>query len=244
MFERLKKLFSSDIDASVAESSQKTKAVPPGLWASEQGLKLHSRFAMWDGKGTAPRFWLDGQTQGKSWRLECGAPSRDFIEGEELRFRGDLGVLDPVAVVLMNRPLKDALEKRAFQLYTDSLQTALDSNLPEEMRWLAIYQEAGWASLSDAFWDRYAVLAAKREHAQTWITQALAGALMAWPSSGPSMDQPFTLLLLHGKCYLRMEYTDNDLPTLDHATRIFRLACEAALNGVAQNTRGEPRDGA
>jgi hypothetical protein len=38
----------------------------------------------------------------------------------------------------MNRPLKEALEKRACEKYTDTLQTTADPSLPEEMRWLAM----------------------------------------------------------------------------------------------------------
>ena len=44
----------------------------------------------------------------------------------------------------MNRPLKESLEKQAYQIYTDQLQTSVDPNLPEEMRWLAMYDEVGW----------------------------------------------------------------------------------------------------
>ena len=144
-------------------------------------------------------------------------------------------MLDTVSAVVMSRPLKMQLEKRAFQLYTDSLQTTLDPKLPEEMRWLAIYQEAGWAGLPDAFWDRYAVLAGQREHAQSWLTPLLVESLLQWPLGGPTADVPFTLMLLRGKCYLRMQFADKDTMTLKHAAKIFRLACQSALETVAQN---------
>ncbi len=192
-----------------------------------------------DGKPAGEGFWVQGQTAGagggKSWRLECGLPSRDFIHGQELRGRGDLGVLDAVSVVLMNRPLKVALEKRAYALYTDSLQTTVDPKLPEEMRWLAVYPEVGWTDLPNMFLQRYAVLAGKREHASSWITRDLAEALMRWPPSGPSSEVPFIMMLLRGKCYIRMEFAQGNLPTLAHAAVLFNQACESALANVAQS---------
>ena len=68
-------------------------------------------------------------------------------------------------VLVMNRPLKEALEKKAYQMFTDQLQTSVDPSLPEEMRWLAMFDEVGWDGLPSEFWTRYAVLTDRREHA-------------------------------------------------------------------------------
>jgi hypothetical protein len=74
-----------------------------------------------------------------------------------------------VLVVLMNRPLKEVLEKQAYSSITDTLQTSVDPNLPEEMRLLAMYEETGWDSIPRPFWDRYAVLSDDRAHALAWV---------------------------------------------------------------------------
>lgn len=237
MFQRFKKLFSSS-SAAAEESRNHEETEKLISWATAQGYELQFRTKPSAGKAPVQGFVIDSQTEGKPWRLECGAPTRDFIKGEELLFRGELGVLDSVSAVVMSRPLKVQLEKRAFQLYTNSLQTTLDPKLPEEMRWLAIYQEAGWAGLPDAFWDRYAVLSGQREHAQSWLTPALTDSLLQWPLGGPTADVPFTLMLLRGKCYLRMQFADRDAMTVKHATKIFRLACQSALENVAQSVQG------
>lgn len=236
MFQRLKNIFSSSKDAEESKYHEETERLVS--WAKAQGYEMHFQTKEVKGKAPIQGFYIDSQTEGKPWRLECGAPTRDFIKGEEILFRGELGVLDSVSVVVMNRPLKMLLEKRAFQLYTDSLQTTLDPKLPEEMRWLAIYQEAGWAGLPDAFWDRYAVMSGQREHAQSWITSALVESLLQWPLGGPTIDTPFTLMLLRGKCYLRMQFADRDTMTLRHTNKVFRLACQSALENVAQNVQG------
>ena len=236
MFQRFKKLFSSSSIEDNSRNFEETAKLE--AWAEAQGYVVNYPEHAGARKGEAVSFFIDAQTDGKPWRMECGTPSRDFIRGEELRFRADLGVLDSVSAVVMNRPLKVALEKRAYQLYTDSLQTTLDPKLPEEMRWLAIYQEAGWPGSPDALWDRYAVLAGQREHAQSWLTPNLVEALLQWPLGGPTADVPFTLLLLRGKCYLRMQLVDRDSMVLKHATKIFRIACQSALDNVAQSHQG------
>ncbi|MBP7780048.1 MAG: hypothetical protein KA045_00750 [Burkholderiaceae bacterium] len=236
MFQRFKKLFSSSV--AEAESRNHEEAEQLKSWAEAQGYELQLRLRPGPGKIPVLGFSIDSQTEGKPWRLECGAPTRDFIKGEELLFRGELGVLDSVSVVVMSRPLKMQLEKRAYQIYTDSLQTTLDPKLPEEMRWIAMYQEAGWAGLPDAFWDRYAVMSGQREHAQSWLTPALVECLLQWPLGGPTAEIPFTLMMLRGKCYLRMQHSDRDAMTVKHATKIFKVACQSALENVAQNLQG------
>ncbi len=239
MFERLKKIFSAAPSGVSNSASALTRQDSQLLadWAQQQGFAYTDQ-PMQDAKGkpAGEGFVVKGRTQGKPWQMECGLPSRDFIQGQELRGRCDLGVLDAVSVVLMNRPLKVALEKRAYSLYTDSLQTMVDPQLPEEMRWLAVYQEVGWASLPNMFLDRYAVLASKREHAVSWLNADVAQALMSWPPSGPSSEVPFILMLLRGKCYFRMEYPQVELANLQHVAKIYSVACESALRNVAQST--------
>lgn len=238
MFDRIKKLFSGaeappSEQAQLLQDAQRLK-----LWVHEQGLDLRLTDPQPGNKRHDALYSLHGEVEGKAWRMEGGAPLRDFVHGGELRFRSELGILSAVSVVVMNRSLKNALEKRAFQIYTDSLQTTLDPKLPEEMRWLAIYPEEGWPGLPDRFWDRYAVLASRREHAQAWVTPELADVLLNWPVTGPGSDTPITLALLHARCYLRMEYRHKDSPTLVYAVELFRRACESALTHAAQSHSG------
>ncbi|CAN5714015.1 hypothetical protein BH11PSE7_BH11PSE7_02960 [soil metagenome] len=226
MFDRIKKVFSKDKEREPepGPASSQMPHTEVSQWAGTQGFAF-------SGQGTA--FALDGKVGNKTWRMERGRPSRNFIRGEELRGRCELGIDENISVLIMNRPLKQALEKKAYQLYTDSLQTTADPNLPEEMRWLAMYDEVGWESLPLSFWDRYSVLTDEREHAIGWVDPILAGLMMKWPEPGPSAEVPFMLMLLRGKAYLRMEYTPADMATLQHAATIFTMCCESAMNGLA-----------
>ena len=228
MFDRLKKALSR------AGAAGPSSALPGGAggnpiseWASTQGLSYSAPAA-------GRNFALDGSVNGRRWRMELGRPTRDFISGEELRARAELGIDEGVAVLLLNRPLKEALEKRAYALYTDSLQTLSDARMPEELRWLSMYEEVGWDSLPDAFWDRYAILADQRENALAFVDANLAEQLMDWPDPGPGPEVPFMLMLLRGKGYLRMAYQPSGMPTLQHAAAVFTSACESAIGGLTR----------
>ena len=194
-------------------------------WAQSQGF---SYAGLGEGKG----FSIGGKVGDKVWKLERGNASRDYIHGQELRARAELKLNEDVSLLIMNRPLKEALEKRAYEMYTDTLQTTADPSLPEEMRWLAMYLEVGWDSLAPEFWQRYAVLAEKREHALAWVDSHLAHLLMSWPEPAPSGQVPFILMVLRGKAYLRMQYTPAGVPTLEHAARIFTYACESGISAM------------
>ncbi len=225
MFDRIRKALSREAKpeapADTPPPSGASAFAPVSEWAPSQGLSYASQ---------PQGFTLQGEVGGKPMRVEVGRSSRKYIQGDELRCRAELGVDPDVLVVLMNRPLKDALEKQAYSLYTDTLQTSVDPNLPEEMRLLAMYEEVGWDTMPRVFWTRYSVVADEREHAQAWIDAVLGKQLMEWPAPAPALDNPFILLLLRGKAYLRMQHAPMlHMPTLQHATAIFTAACEKAL---------------
>lgn len=227
MFDRIKKAFSRQARQPQEGAPSQLAHGPVSEWAGTQGFGFSVDEA---GQGIA----LEGKVGGKPWRLQRGRPTRNYILGQEVRARAELGIPEDIAVLAMNRPLKEALEKRAYQIYTNELQTSVDSTLPEEMRWLAMFDEVGWDGLPPAFWDRYGVLTDKREHALAWMDPPLADLMMKWPAPSPSAEVPFMVLLLNGKAYLRMEYTPADLLTLQHAALIFTNACESALGAFGR----------
>lgn len=214
MMDRLKKVLMGDQMAVEPDSVSH--------WAQLQGLS-------YDSSKDRRNFSLAGVIAGKPWKMECGPPTRDFIKSKELLGRASLYIPDNVSVLLMNRSLKETLERRAYSLYTDTLQTTVDQNLPLEMRWLAMYEEAGWDGPPKAFWTRYAVVANQSAHASLWLTPDFVDLLMSWPEPGPDSEVPFAMMLKRGKAYLRMQYTPADLPTLEHAAVLFTTACDSAV---------------
>lgn len=227
MFDRIKKAFGKGEKDAIASEGPPSQVAHGQVseWAATQGFAFSVQ-------GSGQEIALEGRVGNKPWRMQLGRPTRNYILGEELRARAELGVKDDVAVLAMNRPLKEALEKKAYSMYTDSLQTSVDQSMPEEMRWLAMYEEVAWAGPSEDFWDRFAVMTDRRENALAWIEPGLAQLMLDWPTPGPSAEVPFMILLLRGKAYLRMEYSPADLSTLRHATQVFRACCESALANV------------
>jgi hypothetical protein len=222
MFDRIKSAFRrAAANREDAVASQLSHG-PVSEWAASRGMTLSN--------GIGSSMAMHGKVGGRPWKMELGRPTRDYIAGEELRARAELGVDDNIGALIINRALKDQLERRAYSMITDTLQTTADPRLPEEMRWLAMYDEAGWEGPPQAFWERYAVLADKREHALAWVDTTLIEKLMNWPDPAPTPVVPFMVVLLRGKCYLRMQYLPAVTTTLDHATSIFTTACEGALD--------------
>src|SRR3954468_21220911 len=101
MFDRIKKAFSrgdkGDRDAGGPSSQLAHGAMSE--WAATQGFS----FAV---QGTSQEVALEGRVGNKPWKMQLGRATRNYILGEELRARGELGVRDEVAVLVMNRPLK------------------------------------------------------------------------------------------------------------------------------------------
>ena len=225
MFDRIRNALTRTA-ASPAASAARARAsaaadAPVSEWASTHGMSFAA-----DGAGGAR---LEGEVQGRRWRLERGKPTRDYVVGQELRARADLALHQDVAAMVMNRALKEALESKAFEQSTDQVRTGIDGSLPQEVRWLAMFDEFVWEGPPAAFWERYAVVAEQRDTALGWIDPVLVQHLLDWPAPAPSPQAPFTLLLLRGRAYLRMEYRPANLPTLQHAALVFTSACEAAL---------------
>ena len=190
-------------------------------WATAHGFKFESLPEGGD-------FALTGLLDGRPWRMERTAPGREFIMEAELRALAELGLPEDVSVMVINRPLKDELEKHVYEQVTDGVQTMLDADMPEEARWLALYDEVGWSTAPMEFWDHYAIVADSRNHAEQWLEWGLMSLLLHWPTPAVQQMTPFILQMQRGRVYLRMEYPQADLPTLEHALAVFMQSCVSA----------------
>jgi hypothetical protein len=244
MFQQLKKVIKQEKEpgnaVKAADESAGRVNTDPGVEASSNdaleaaGAHAGQVSSVWRA-GSDIGSGIQGTVQGMPWKLERAAASRNYIFGEEIRGRADVAVDPQVTVIIMNRPLKELLEKRAYALYTDSIETEASPTLMEEMRWLALYPQVGWESVADSFWHRYAVMADLRAQAMSWVTPRLAELLMAWPEPAPAADIPFILMVMRGKVHLRMQLTPSDPDTLDHMTRVFTAATQSAVDVFSGN---------
>jgi hypothetical protein len=167
-------------------------------WANE---RLLSHMGMVGGA-----YALGGRLLDRPFRAECLASSRPYIAGMELMAKSDLGLTSAVNVILMNRALKRQFESQAQAHYadvTDTLKTTAKA-LPEEVRWLSLYRDAGWDGPPPAFWARYAVLTDTPEVAKHWVDGDTVDQLKDWPMEvGP--ETPVLFMLSRGKTYLRLQ---------------------------------------
>src|SRR4051812_20038810 len=111
MFDRIKKSFFKEAKDPLelqGPDPQLSEDAAVSDWAATQGFAFST-----DGRG--PGIALEGEVGGKPWRLQLGRPTRDYIVGAEVRARAELGIREDVAVLMMNRPLKESLEKKACQ---------------------------------------------------------------------------------------------------------------------------------
>lgn len=215
MFERLKNAFGARSSADGADE---------GLvqWAHE---RLLSYMPLIGGA-----YAMGGRLLDRPFRAECIASSRAYIQGLELMAKADLGVTPEVNVIVMNRALKRSLEALANGLYaevTDTLQTTAKA-LPEEVRWLSMYRDAGWPGPVDEFWGRYAVLTDAPEMARHWLDSESVSMLMDWPTESEG-DAPRLFMLTRGKTYLRMQVGKSG----DHTAALHALDIFEHLSGRA-----------
>ena len=225
MFDRLRKALHLPGSPNAARPVSNQEVV---RWAATQRLAVVPQAV--DG-----HFDLGGDLNGHPWRLECGNPTRDYVRGLELRGRADLGVDPDAAVMVLNRPLQESLEGNAYNAITDTLQTTVNASLPEEMRWLAMFEEVTWPGLPASFRRHFAVVAERIETAQRWIHAPVVSQLLnivEGEGGAVRAQSPLLLMLVRGKVYLRMEHTQRSLTEIAQATQLLLAAAQGALHNM------------
>ena len=207
-------------------------------WAAQQRLAIVTH-------ATDGHFDLGGDIHGHPWRLECSTPTRDYVQGLELRGRADVGADPDAAVMVINRPLQELLEKRTYDEITDTLQTAISSSLPEEMRWLSMYENVEWPGLPASFREHFTVVAERIELAQRWVHAPVVSQLLnAVEGEGGAerAQSPMVLMLARGRVYLRLEHTQRSLAEISHAKQLLLVAGQAALQNLPPMSVAGPDD--
>ena len=204
-------------------------------WAKARGASLKR---VRDQEGQV----LEGSLHGSPWRMELGPPQRDYIAGKELRLRMELRLPQGLQMAVVSRALAEQLEQAAYRLFTQDNQTRVDSGMPEEMRWLAMFPKAHLAALKPLK-TRFVAVAGKPEPLEAWISGGFLRQLEVAAGRWLAEDQPFVLMTLRGRIYLRVEARETERAFLDGVMGLFEAAAHHAL-AVAEGPGGPTADSA
>jgi hypothetical protein len=168
-------------------------------WAREHRWALKRAMTM-DG-------WvMEDSVRHPGWRIEWGPAQRSFMSSHEFRIRIELGPTPEVQALVLDRQLLARLDRELYQQFTDSVQTRLDDETPEEMRWLAMHAKLSPNAMGVALRDRYGAIGDEPEWIERWLAGPLADALKqradALPVEAVSAE-PFVLRLARGQIVIR-----------------------------------------
>lgn len=165
------------------------------------------------------------------WRIEWGPSRRTYLGSHELRLRGETGLDLALHALLIPRPLMTVLERALYSQITDSVQTRLDDDTPEEVRWLAMSTKLSAAQMG-ALHPAYGAVCNVPEWMAAWLAGPLQAALPAASMTAPPHAigaAPLAIVLQRGGMALRLGTPAPgsemlDLGQLSAALALFELA--------------------
>lgn len=190
-------------------------------WAMERGLTVKR---VRQGEGMV----VEGALHGSTWRMEWGAPQRSYLLDRELRMRMDLGLPVGMQLLVISRALAEELEQAAYALFTQDMQTQIDSGMPEEMRWLAMFPKVQVAAMKPLR-SRFSAVANAPAPLNAWLDPELVKLLDSASRTWLANDEPMVLMTLRGRLYLRVEALQPTAQLLDGVLELFDSAARSAL---------------
>jgi hypothetical protein len=165
-------------------------------------------------------------------RIEWGPSQRTYLGSHELRLRGETGIDPQTYALLMPRALLNRLEREIYSQFTDSVQTRLDEQTPEEMRWLAMSPRIGGRQMGELA-EAYAVVGNLNEWTQQWLEGPLSQALHALPTQLPAplpgqTAADFALIAQRSRLVLRCAMPQPGVEAMAAHLQFFRLALRQA----------------
>ena len=160
-------------------------------------------------------------------RIEWGASQRSYIAGPELRMRCEVRLHSDLQMMVLCRQLMETLEKTVFEAYTDTLKTRVDTDTPEEMRWLVMFPKFTQIT-SKLVRQRFGALGVNKELTGAWVEGELSE-LLAQASQDLLPDgHPFVLMSMRGNVYLRTSMPEAELGKIQALVRLLECACREA----------------
>jgi hypothetical protein len=201
-------------------------------WVDAQGW----RFAL---PRSAPGGWIvePAHADALSWRAEWGPSQREYIDGQELRVRAELGsVGGELQMLLISRGLATLLEQQVYEQVTEDNRTRMDDRTPEEMRWLVLFARVP-RSLLGPIGEQFRVLANRPAAGPMWLDGLLAERL-AQPSAWHGAAKPLAMVVQRGRFVMRVGLDQPTPEALQWAVGVAGVAIAAARRVAQEVERG------
>jgi hypothetical protein len=156
------------------------------------------------------------------------------MSSHEFRLRLELPALPDVQALVLDRPLLARLDREVYQQFTDTVQTRLDDETPEEMRWLAMHAKLTPNELGEVLRDRYGALSDDPPWLVHWLAGPVAEALKALAQTMPIeavSAEPFILRLARGQVVIRQAAARPRAKVLEALVAVAGAAREATERG-------------
>ncbi|MEK8034888.1 hypothetical protein AACH06_29080 [Ideonella sp. DXS29W] len=169
-------------------------------------------------------FVIDSRGGELEGRIEWGPSQRHYLGGYELRMRGELPKLSGSAhAVVMPKALLEDVESELFNQFVGGVQTEIDEETPEEMRWLALSPKLSPALLGELK-AHYGAVSNRTPWLAHWL-QGPLGELLLQRATGPAeVAAPFALIVQRNRLTLRVALPEPDVATVQGAQALFEMA--------------------
>lgn len=174
----------------------------------------------------------------QAWRVEWGPTQRLYIQGSELRLGADLGLGKDLQVLLLERGLADALEKLVFDEIVQGVQTRIDTDTPQEMRWLVMLPRLDATQMRELR-SHWVGLASTPPWLALWLAGPLGGALNALTAALPE-GQQVLWQLSKGRLTLRTRGEGLGAAALEALASTFECALREAVRVAAELREAGP----
>jgi len=188
-------------------------------WADERG---HAWRNVRDADGCV----IDGRVGTQEWRMEWGAPQRDYIPGFELRLIAEMGLPKELMAMVLNRQLMEQMEKAVYESFVDDVQTRIDTDTPAEMRWLVLHPKTPAPDLG-RLKERYGGVCSIEAWMKQWLASPLNDALAATLDVADAAT-PVVLSIGRGRLMLRTAMPLPDRQQLAMWVSVFEHALREA----------------
>lgn len=173
-------------------------------------------------------FIIESRTGELEGRIEWGPSQRHYMGPYELRFRGEApGLSGEARALVMPKALLDTVESELFSQFVGGVQTRIDEETPEEMRWLALSPKLSAALLGELK-PHYAAVSNRTPWLAHWLHSPLGELLLQRALGPPEVAAPFALILQRNRLTLRVALPEPDLATVQAAQALFDMALAQA----------------